>query len=176
MYSVTPKKQSKLTAAAVGACFACGIGLFAVSIGQESLPFVTIAAQLISVLILTAGIYLYSKYIARQYTYTVQPGGIFDANGEEIYDLEVIETVGGRKQRVVCRLALRDIVQVDARPMRATKKNGYPKIEATQDGGEVFIYCADMVPGKVLAVYDADGNVVVLTYDRTLCEILKQKQ
>ena len=175
MYSVTPKRQNKLTALSCIACFVCGIGLFVASIGQEGLPYVTIAAQMVSVLILTAGIYLYSKFMARQFTYTVRPGGIFDANGEEIYDLEVIETVGGRRQRVVCRLALRDIVQVDARPLRASAKNGYPKIEPTKEGGEVFSYCADMVPGKVLAVYDADGNVVVLTYDRTLCDILKQK-
>ena len=176
MYSVTPKRQNKLTALSCIACFVCGIGLFVASIGKEGLPYVTIAAQMVSVLILTAGIYLYSKFMARQFTYTVRPGGIFDANGEEIYDLTVTDTVGGRRQRVVCRIALREIVQVDARPARATKKNGYARIEAPgEDGGQVFSYCADMIPGKILAVYDRDGNAVLLTFDQGLYEILSKK-
>ncbi len=171
MYSVTPKKQSKLTGLICAACFICGLGLFFASIGQSEIPYATLLAQLAGVLCLVAGIYLYTKYFAHQFTYAVQPGGIFNANGEEIYDLTVVDTVGGRKQRVVCRIALRDIVQVDARPARATKKNGYAKIEAP---GEVFSYCADMIPGKILAVYDRDGNVVLLTFDRGLYEILSK--
>ena len=175
MYSVTPKKQSKLTGLICAACFICGLGLFFASIGQGEIPYATLLAQLAGVLCLVAGIYLYTKYFAHQFTYAVQPGGIFDANGDEIYDLTVVDTVGGRKRRVVCRIALRDIMQVDARPARATKKNGYAKIEAPgEDGGEVFSYCADMIPGKILAVYDRDGNVVLLTFDQGLYEILSK--
>ena len=176
MYSVTPKKQSKLTGLSCAACFICGLGLFVASIGQNEIPYATLAAQLAGVLCLVAGVYLYTKYFAHQFTYAVQPGGIFDANGEEIYDLTVTDTVGGRRQRVVCRIALRDIVQVDARPARATKKNGYARIEAPgEDGGQVFSYCADMIPGKILAVYDRDGNAVLLTFDQGLYEILSKK-
>ena len=175
MYSVSPKKQGILTAAAVIGCFVCGIGLFVASIGQNTLPYVTLAAQLAGVLLLTAGIYLYTKYFAHQFTYAVRPDGVFDANGEEIYDLVVIDTVGGRRQRVVCRIALRDIIKVSARPARATKKNGQTNIAPTQDGGQVFQYCADMVPRKILAVYDRDGNVVVLTFDAELERILSKK-
>lgn len=175
MFSTTPKKQNKLTAFACIACFVCGIGLFALSIGQPDLPYATIVTQLFGVLFLTAGIYLYTKYFAHQYIYAVQPGGIFDANGCEIYDLVVMDTVGKNKQSVVCRLSLRDMVQIQARPARATKKNGYPKIEATQEGGRVFYYCADMVPEKILAIYDSEGNVVVLTFEQDLYDILSRK-
>ena len=175
MYSVNPKRQNKLTSATVIGCFVCGIGLFLASIGQSALPYVTLAAQLAGVLLLTAGIYLYTKYIARQYTYAVRPRGVYSADGEEIYDLVVIETTGGRRQRVLCRLPLRDIVQADVRPARATKKNGHSEIKPTKEGGRVFWYCADMIPGKVLTVYDRDGNVVLLTFDQGLYEILSKK-
>jgi hypothetical protein len=174
MYSVTPKRQNKLTELACLACFACGIGIFAASILNTSVPYLTLAAQICAVLLLTAGIYLYSKFIARTFTYKVQPGGIFDALGRELYDLIVVETVGNRKQTTVCRIALRDIATVQARPVRATKKNGLDKIEA-QDGGHKFSYCVDMVPEKVIFVRDTDGNAVLLTYDAELWHILSQK-
>ncbi len=174
MYSVTPKRQNKLTELACLACFVCGVGVFAVSIVNDTLPYLTLAAQMLGVLLLTAGIYLYSKFIARTYTYAVQPGGIFDVDGRELYDLVVIETVGKSKQRVVCRLALRDIEWVQSRPMRATRKNGLAKIEASRNGGRKFSYCIDLVPEKVIAIGDADGNAVVLTFDDKLFGILNR--
>ncbi len=173
MYSVTPRKQNKLTDFACIACFVGGIGIFAVSILNASVPYLTLAAQIVAVLLLTAGIYLYARFVARTYTYTVQPGGIFDAEGRELYDLVVVETVGKSKQRTVCRIALRDITLVQARPVRASKKKGYAKIEA-QDGGRSFSYCADLVPEKVIAIYDADGNAVTLTFDARLYDILSR--
>ncbi len=172
MYSVQPKKQNKLDVLACAACFACGACVFAASIANTSLPYLTLAAQLLAVLLLTAGIYLYSKFIARTYTYAVQPGGIYDTQGQELYDLVVTETTGKSKQRTVCRIALRDIVRTEARPLRATKKNGLCKIEASGDYGRKFSYCADLVPEKVLVIYDTDGNAVVLTYDERLWRIL----
>ncbi len=174
MYSVTPKRQNKLTELTCLACFACGVGIFAVSILNTAIPYLTLAAQMLGVLLLTAGIYLYTKFISRTYTYAVQPGGIFGADGRELYDLVVTETVGARKQRTVCRIALRDISYVQARPVRASKKNGASKIQA-KDGGRKFSYCVDLVPEKVIALYDTDGNAVVLTHDARLYEILSQK-
>ena len=174
MYSVTPKRQNKLTDFACISCFVCGIGIFAVSFFNTEIPYLTLFAQMLGVLLLTAGVYLYARFVARTYTYTVQPGGIFDAEGRELCDLVVIETVGKRKQRTVCRIALRDISWVKARPMRANKKKLLPKIEA-QEGGQKFSYCADLVPEQVIAIYDVDGNVVVLTYDERLYDILSQK-
>lgn len=175
MYSVTPKRQNKLTDLICIACFVCGVGMFAVSIFNTAIPYLTLAAQVAGVLLLTAGIYLYAKFVARTYTYAVQPGGIFDAQGRELYDLVVIETVGKRKQRTVCRIALRDISWTRARPMRASKKNMLPKIEPGE-GGQRYVYCADLVPEKVIAVYDTDGNAVVLTFDAPLYEILSQNR
>ena len=174
MYGVTPQKQNKLDVIACGACFACGVGVFAISIINTSLPYVTLAAQLLGVLLLTAGIYLYSKCIARTYTYTVQPGGIFDADGYEYYDLVVTETIGKRKQRTVCRISLRDIVRTEARLGRPSKQNGLPQI-VPASGGRIFHYCADLVPKKVLVIYDTDGNAVVLTYDQKLEQILSRE-
>lgn len=175
MYSVIPKRQNKLNALACLVCFVCGVGVFAVSMISLSVPYLKLLAQLFGVLLLTAGVYLYGKFVARVYAYTVQPGGIFDADGYELYDLVVTETVGKRRQRVVCRLSLRDIAWVHARPAQASKKNGLAKIRANHDGGRVFSYCVDLVPQKVITVGDADGNVVVLTFDARLYEILSQK-
>ena len=173
MYSVTPKKQNKLTDFACIACFVCGIGIFGVSILNTAVPYLTLLAQICAVLLLTAGIYLYAKFVARTYTYTVQPGGIFDAEGRELYDLIVVEMVGKRKQRTVCRIALRDVSWIKARPAYASKKNLLPKIEPGQ-GGQKFSYCADLVPEQVIAIYDVDGNAVVLTFDAQLYDILSR--
>lgn len=175
MYFVTPKKQNKLDALACAACFACGVGVFALSIVNSSMPYITLLSQLLAVLLLTAGIYLYSKFVARTYTYAIAPGGIYGADGRELYDLVVTETTGKSKQRVVCRISLRDVVRTESRPLRGTKKNGHGKIAPATGNGRTFSYCADMVPSRVLVVYDADGNAVVLTYDKGLHEILNQK-
>lgn len=174
MYSVTPKKQNSLDMLACAACFACGVGVFALSIANRSTPYLTLITQLLGVLLLTAGIYLYSKFIARTYTYTIAPGGIYDADGREIYDLVVTETTGKSRQRVVCRITMRDIVRTESRPLRGTKKNGHGKLAPT-GSGRVFTYCADMIPQKVLVVHDTDGNVVVLTHDAELARILNRK-
>lgn len=176
MYSITPKKQNKLTGLACLSCFICGVGVFAVSIVNTSLPYLTLGAQLSGILFVTAGIYLYGKFIARTYTYTVQPSGIFDADGRETYDLTVIETTGQRKQRVVCRLGMRDIAYVQSRPMRAAKKSGLGKIKSHRDGGRVFFYCADLVPERVIVVEENDGDVAVLTFDAQLYEILNRNR
>ena len=173
MYSVTPKRQNKLTDLACIACFACGIGMFAASIFYAETPYLTLLAQTLGVLLLTAGIYLYARFVARTYTYAVQPGGIFDAEGRELYDLIVIETIGKRKQQTVCRIALRDMTAIVARPARASKKNPRDKIEA-QNGGRKYAYCADLMPEQIIAIYDADGNAVILTYDAKLYNILSQ--
>ncbi len=175
MYSVTPKRQNKLTDFACIACFVCGVGIFAVSLFNTEIPYLSLFAQMLGVLLLTAGVYLYAKFIARTYTYTVQPGGIFDAEGRELYDLVVIETIGKRKQRTVCRIALRDIAWIKARPLRTSKKNPQAKIEP-RDGGHKFSYCADLVPEQVIAIYDVDGNAVVLTHDAQLYGILSQNR
>ena len=174
MYSVTPKKQNNFDVLACAACFACGVGVFALSIVNRSTPYLTLIAQLLGVLLLTAGIYLYSKFIARTYTYTVAPGGIFDTDGRELCDLVITETTGKSRRRVVCRICLRDVVHTEARPLRGTKKHGSAKIQPTP-GGKVFYYCADLVPQTVLVVHDTDSNAVVLTYDKELERILSHK-
>ena len=174
MYSITPKKQNNLDALACTACFALGVGAFALSIVNRSTPYLTLIAQLLGILLLTAGIYLYGKFIARTYTYAIAPGGIYGADGRELYDLVVTETTGKSKQRVVCRISLRDITRTEARPLRGTPKNGNGKIAPT-GSGRIFTYCANMVPSKVLVVHDTDGNAVVLTYDEELDRILSQK-
>jgi hypothetical protein len=99
MYSITPKRQNKLTDLACIACFVCGIGMFAVSFRSALHPYVVLAARMLGVLLLTAGVYLYAKFVARTFTYKVQPGGIFDAQGRELYDLvrsKIAPTDGGR--------------------------------------------------------------------------------
>ena len=174
MYSVTPKKQTNFDMLACAACFACGVGVFALSIVNRSTPYLTLTAQLLGVLLLTAGIYLYSKFIARTYTYAVMPGGIYDASGHEIYDLVVTETTGKSRRRVVCRISMRDVVRTEARPLHGTHKNGNGKIAPT-GRGRMFTYCADMIPSKVLVVHDTDGNAVVLTHDAELERILNRK-
>ncbi len=170
MYQVKVKKQNKLTAVLCALLCAGGVGLFGISL-NPAVPF-PFVAQGFGVLALTAGVTLYSKFFLHTYYYGVCPSGVFDASGTEIYDLEVVDEIG-KKRTTVCRLGLRDIVCVAARPVRATKKNGQPRIEA--NGGTVYRYCADIFPQKVIVIYTADGDAVVLTFDAGIYDILSRK-
>ncbi len=170
MYQVKVKKQNNLSAVLCALLCAGGVGLFGISL-NPSVPF-PFVAQGFGVLALTAGVTLYSKFFLHAYYYAVRPSGVFDADDREIYDLEVVDEIG-KKRTTVCRLGLRDIVRVSARPVRATKKNGQPKIVA--DGGTVYYYCADVFVQKVIVIYTADGDAVVLTYDAGIYDILSRK-
>lgn len=170
MYQVKVKKQNKLTAVLCALLCAGGVGLFGISL-NPSVPF-PFVAQGLGVLSLTVSVILYTRYFLHTYYYSVHPSGVFDASGTEIYDLEVVDE-SGKKRTTVCRLGLRDIVRVTARPVRATKKNGQPRIVA--DGGTVYRYCADIFPQKVIVVYTADGDAVVMTYDAGIYDILSRK-
>lgn len=167
MYYVKAKAQNKLTLLFCVLLCAGGVGLFGISF-RPVLPF-PFLAQGPGIVALTFGVLLYTKYFLRTYYYSIAPGGVFDADGREVYHLEVIEEMGKRRT-VVCRIALRDITSVTARPARATKKNGQSRICA--EGGRVYRYCADLFPEKVTVVATTDGDTVVLTYDRGLYEAL----
>lgn len=171
MYQVKVQRQNKITAMLCALLCAGGVGLFAISL-LPGLPF-PFFAQGMGVLALTFGVLFYAKYILHTYYYNIRPSGIFDADGAEIIDLEVVDEIGKRRT-TVCRIGLRDMAEISARPARATKKNGQTKLRA-RDGGRIFYYCADLFPEKILAVYTTDGNLIVLTFDQQLYNILRTK-
>lgn len=164
------KPQNKLTALFFALLCAGGLGLFGISL-NPAVPF-PFVAQGLGVLLLVFGVVLCTKFILRTLYYSIQPAGIFDADGNEIYDLEVIEEIG-KKRTTVCRVNLRDVVRVQSRPARATKKNGQSEIRA--NGGTVFRYCADLFPEQIMVIDTADGDVVVLTFQAQIFDILSQK-
>ena len=171
MYYVKVKQQNKLTVLVCALLCAAGVGLFGISF-LPSLPF-PFLAQGMGILALTFGVVLYTKFVLHTFYYSVSPGGVFDADGREVYNLEVIDEAG-KKRTVVCRIGLRDITSVAARPARATKKNGQSEIRA--EGGKVYRYCADLFPEQVLVIATSDGDTVVLTYDKGLQEVLRPER
>lgn len=170
MLYVKVKKQNKLSAVLCALLCIGGLGLFGISL-SPSLPF-PFVAQGLGIMLLTFFVILYSKFFLHTYYYAIRPSGIFDAQGNELCDFEVVDEVG-KKRTTVCRLALRDITAVTARPLRATKKNGQPEIKA--EGGTVYRYCADIFPQKVMVLYTADGDVAVLTFQEEIYTALSKK-
>ena len=83
------KPQNKLTALFFALLCAGGLGLFGISL-NPAVPF-PFVAQGLGVLLLVFGVVLCTKFILRTLYYSIQPAGIFDADGNEIeYTIEEI--------------------------------------------------------------------------------------
>ncbi len=161
--------RSGLHAMVIGA-FAVAAILFGLS-RYETIPY-PVVFQTAAVICLVAALYLTARYSLRVYRYAIEPNGITDAYGTEQCDLVITEIVG-KKQKVVARIALRDIGEVvavkrDDKETLATIKNGFVR------GKQVFTYAnVPILPEACYIEAPEEGAVIVIPTDEGMLKILK---
>ncbi len=170
MYSFeSEEKRGALHALVIGT-FAAAAILFGLST-TNGIPFPLIF-QTGAVIFLVAAVYLTFRYSLCIYRYVVEPSGISDADGRELYDLVIISIIG-KKMQTVARVALRDIDEVSVvkrgdKAMRKTVKESLCKDK------QVFRYANTPVMAEECYISVAtEGAVLVIPPDAGMIKILK---
>lgn len=131
-YSPRPKKQKEKLICAL--LLAAGLLLFLPSCHPQT-PF-PMLFQLGAVIFLTVALMFGGRYLARNYTYAVEPSD----DGSDRRDLVVTEQYG-RRLSVVCRVSVTQIEMIT--PITQENKKD---IAVAVKGKRVFIYTSQMHP------------------------------
>ncbi len=170
MYSFESENARGALHAMVIGTFAVAAILFGLST-TEGIPYPLIF-QSIAVICLVAAVYLTFRYSLRIYRYAIEPNGIIDADGHELYDLVIISIVG-KKMQTVARVALRDIDEVAVvrrqnKTMRKTVKESLCKDK------QIFRYANTPILAEECYIsVAAEGAVLVIPPDVGMINILK---
>ena len=120
--------------------------------------------QLIAIFLLTAGVFLTTRYITKLFIYRIENG-----------DLTVTEAnTNGKRQITVCRVGLANITSV-THCQSAEESVGQIKGHK-KNRSRFFDYTVDLQPAEFLLVTVTEGGeelTLRLSYDKTLCELLK---
>ena len=165
-YSNVPQPQNRIASVASAVTFAVAlIGLY----GSQLMPAFPALLQLIGLFALVASIYMLVRAQTR-YIYAVEPDGT-EADEDDL----VIARRQGKRRTVVCRLAMKDIREIDM----ATPEN---KKELAQKyhGDNVHNYCAELMPARSVYLRFADsapGTMLSATEDEitpaSVCVVIR---
>ena len=165
MYKNTPKIQNGSAKACSLICLLVGAALWILS-GAEFVPL-TWLVQLCSIIFFAASIYMASLYLLRLYTFSVEQN---DKLGGDNYDFIITERKG-KKETVVCRISLDDIVKA-----RIVDKENKKTVERERKKMKCYTYDVQFLPSRQIEItsrWDDDMLSVMITYDEQLLEIIK---
>jgi hypothetical protein len=155
-YSVVPKPQNRIAMTISAVCFAVAlIGIY----GSQAVSAYPVVLQAIGLAALVASIYMLTRAQVK-YIYAIEPD---DTNPEE-NDL-VIARLQGKRRTVVCRLAVKDVREIDV----ATAENK-KALADKYHGDVVHNYCPELLPARSAYLHFEDmapGTVLSATEDET---------
>lgn len=176
LYDYTPPKDTQRTTAIIICLSSLGAAPFLFSLILQNIPFKW-AFQLISILMLTAVIFIVTRYVAKSYTYSIIE------NEDRSRDFTVTEIGnGGRSKITVCRIAVDSIesltvidrsVNEDAVKLRELKK------AAKKEERKFFSYYHTVNPPKLCIVFAEECGekfLISFTPDEKLISFLEPKQ
>lgn len=151
MYSYTPKLKKQREKLSSGALFALGLAAFLPTLYPKTpLPALF---QLVSLLLLTASLSVFIRYVMRDYTYAVER----NEQGSDIPDFVITERYG-KRLTVVCRVSVKEVET--AVPVIEQNRED---IKAMVKGKRLFTYIAERRPNHLyLLKVRMDGEVFYL--------------
>ena len=168
MYAFESSPRGKLFHVLTAGSFVLVLLLFGFS-GMEgiSYPFIY---QTTAIVLMTVGIYLLVRYVLKIYRYEILDSGIRSAEGTAILDL-VITEITGQKQKVVTRVALRDIHDVQT----MTRKEYKERENEVLEGKTVYRYTNR--PFEPISCYlsvPVENSVVAIPVDGEMIRCLRR--
>lgn len=168
MYEYIPRKENNKAAHLILLMLVGGFLLLGVTTAFPTLP-IRWLFQLVGILLIGVGIYLYTRYFARSYLYAVVP------NGDGSLDLTVTEL--RHKSRVtVCRISLSGIERVIALPPSDREANKKLKKELAAEGRRLFSYTVNIHPPALTCLVATECGqplAIFLEPDGRLAELLR---
>ena len=169
MYERIPQKNNKKAQTVTLLLFGGAAVLMAFPILFSGLPYRWIL-QLIALGLLTAAIFMMTRYIAKIYIYRILDVG----NGT--YDLTVTEAkAGGKGQITVCRIGLDNVLECVCADNDPHSDGNRLLTQKRKEHKKIFDYCVDFHPEQSIVLTVEEGGeelVLRLSYDPTLLELL----
>ncbi len=169
MYEWIPTKNNRKAMNLI-LCLFLGAGLLmATTVAFRGMPY-RWAFQLLALGLLTAAIFLTTRYVMKSFLYRVV------SDGQGGHDLTVSElTSGGRRQITVCRVGLSGIYErilLDFTDGGASATRWH---QIKKQRRKIFDYSADLKPDKSIVLYLNEGGedlTLRLDYDEALWNLL----
>ena len=157
MYEYTPPKNNQKAQRLIP-LFLVGGGVLILLPRILGLPYASLF-QLAGAGLLTAAIFLATRYVAKSYVYRICP--VEDGQA----DFEVVELMSGQRRRTVCRIALTDVEEIitlkseDQAALRALRER------IRKEGRKLYHYCPDLSPDSVtyLLIKEQLGGPVAIS-------------
>ena len=152
MYEWIPKKRNQTARNMIFLLFGGAAVLLLVTMAVPGVPF-RWAFQLIALGLLTASLFLVTRYLTKCFVYRIIE------DGEGGYDLTVTETAtNGKRAVTVCRVGMRNVLSV----VRLDLSDGGASLakwkEIKKKRGRIFDYCADFRPTVSVLVTVREGG------------------
>ncbi len=168
MYAFESSPRGKVFHVLTAGCFVLVLLLFGFS-GMEGIAYPFIY-QTTAIILMTVGVYLLVRYVLKIYRYEITESGITAADGSAIRDL-VITEITGQKQRVVTRVALRDIESIQI----LTRKEYKAKEKELAEGMTVYRYTnRPFEPISCYLTVPEENAVVAIPVDEQMIRHLRQ--
>ncbi len=171
MYEYIPQKTDKTAGRLILLFLAGGFGLMFLTVLIQGIPC-RWAFQFAAIGLLTEAVLLVTRYVTRSFVYRIE-----ESEDGEI-ELTVIQvTSGGKKQTVVCRLAMCQIKKID-RFTREEEKAVSKEAHKKREQRRIFDYTVDLHLEKAIQIVAEEYEEAVtvrLNDDERLYEIIKSK-
>lgn len=169
MYAFNSPSRGKPIHILTVSCYVAAIILLGVS-SIDGVPYPMIY-QMAAILSAAAGIYLTTRYVLKQYTYTLTKSTVVDAAGQPTTDLVITEAVG-KKVTTVARIGTRDVASVTV--IREDDPQKKEKKAALCQGKRVFTYInTPFIAGACYIDAHEEGSVLVIPIDDTMINHLR---
>ena len=173
----TPNRSGHIADAVVFVCIASAVVMFLANRIQASSGALL---QLLSVVFLTAGLYVLIRYKLMGFQYIIRVRNAEENGYSAITDYDfVVERVQGSRISAECRLSLGDLIEVSALPVKGGR--GREAIKKYGKSLRMYYYTVNMMPPEpyLLAFRDHSGasedTVIGILFepDKKMAEYLK---
>lgn len=165
--------KHKNTAGKISAllCLILGAALFILSgSGYVAIPTL---AQIISIILLAASIYIATAYLLREYTYSIEPNTHIveddDLSGQ--FDL-IITELKGRRLVKVCHIEMKDVKEI-----RIITPDNKKTVKSQRKGANCYTYNTQFAPSRQLEIkaeIDREDYSLILSYDEEFITALRR--
>ena len=158
MYEYTPKKENNKAAHLVLLFLVGGFLLLAVTSILSDLSF-RWAFQIAGICLIGVGVYLYTRYFARTFSYAVV------RRDDGLCDLTVTECQH-KSRMTVCRLSLAGIERIEVVKFAERDRQRTLKKELFANGYKLFTYTTNLAPAQVAYLVATEcGQQVAICFE-----------
>lgn len=166
LYEFTPKKNVNKLGLITGILIIGAAAILLATVLLSGIPYRWIA-QLTGIGMLTAGVFITSRYIMKSYVYAVIPSD----DGSEDFTVTEIQ---GRHTITVCRIGMSGVESVHVVNKSDAEKRKELKDKIKADKRKKFNYCADFLEQKYICILCEECGerfAINLSWDQSLEEL-----